>query len=240
MTEGFKLKGISLENVLRFLGKSRKKLWLKISLKNGKEGNIWLKDGVVLHAVLNDLSGIQALSALLNAEYRDVMVFKDFVETISRSIDKPLDEALEDALNFSKLTSKERAKLKKGGSEMLDDILKKLKTEIPYCLGVGVFHINEGLMVGAVTDLPNYDHDVAGAAYSTMMSSIKKALSIRGEGIYVNIKDVLVETDDKYLYVRVLGNTNYAIVAAMSKEGNLGYLRAMLKKTEPELIKALP
>ena len=55
----------------------------------------------------------------------------------------------------------------------------------------------------------------------------------------MNIRDVLVETDDKYLYVRTLGDTDYAIVVAMSKEGNLGYLRAMLKKVEPDLVKAL-
>ncbi len=113
----------------------------------------------------------------------------------------------------------------------LTNIIKRLKTDIPGCLGVGVFHITEGLMLGAVADLPNYDQDAAGAAYSTMMTSIQKALLIRGEKLYINIRDVLVETEDKYLYVKVLGDTKYAIVVAMSKEGNLGYLRTMLKKS---------
>ncbi len=121
----------------------------------------------------------------------------------------------------------------------LNDIVKKLKYDIPSCLGVGVFHITEGLMLSAATDLPDYDPDAAGAAYSTMMISIQKALLIRGEKLYINIRDVLVETEDKYLYVKVLGNTKYAIVVVMGKDGNLGYLRAMLKKVEPEVLKTL-
>ncbi len=238
MLDGIKLKGIPLKNMLQVLGDSKNKVWLKVVLKDGREGNIWLDKGNILHAVLNELFGVEALREMLSSEYSEVVIFKEFSGSVVNSINEPVEDVLKDIVK--ELVRKEREELiKQGRDKMIEQILKKLKSDIPHCLGVGVFHTMEGLMIGAVTDIPNYDHDVAGAAYSTMMSSIKKALAIRGEGIYVNIRDVLVETDDKYLYVRTLGNTDYAIVVAMSKEGNLGYLRAMLKKVEPDLVKAL-
>ncbi|GEM_PF-6094255 len=75
MTDEFKLKEEVFENSLRIAAEKHRRLWIKVELDGGEEGNLWIENGRILHTVVGRLPGIEAFRTIVSSRYVKILSF---------------------------------------------------------------------------------------------------------------------------------------------------------------------
>ncbi len=245
-TKGFdvSLSDLELVDILQFLSFYNKDLTLSVENSIGLKGEMGIKDGRVMWAKTEDLKGIDAFMEMMNWEggvftsrpYRD-----DEEGRIGESI---MHLVLEAARHRDEDKTKEEEELEviiKGGDKMstLQELLEKAAGEIPELIGTSIVNFDSGLAIATYSPDPNFDVTVASAAYSEVLKQNNKALELLGgPEIVGETEDILVTTDRAYILVRQLGEKHYQGVA-MTRKGNLGLARVIMKKYELAFLETL-
>lgn len=113
-------------------------------------------------------------------------------------------------------------------------LLQKVVESVDGAFGAAVIG-EDGLAIDQFSNKADFDITAAGAEYSTIINSAKKASQSFGLG---KTTEVLISTEKATMIMMMVG-TSYFVTLAMNLDGNLGRGRLELKKSIPELEKLL-
>ncbi|WP_201328034.1 roadblock/LC7 domain-containing protein [Thermotomaculum hydrothermale] len=117
----------------------------------------------------------------------------------------------------------------------LEKLLESAAKEIAEMVGASVVNMETGLALASYSVDPSFDVSVSSAAYAEVLKQNDVALDLLGGPEVVGeVEDILVTTDKFYFLVRKLGNKHFLGVA-ITKKGNLGLARVIMKKYEPKM-----
>lgn len=119
----------------------------------------------------------------------------------------------------------------------LMDIVNQFRNDVPQFVSTDLVHIESGLSLGGGSIDPNFDASVASASYSELVKSNARALDLLGAGA-ASTEDILITTKDLYILIRMVGRDHYHGLA-ITRQGTLGYARAIMKKYEAQFLDAL-
>ena len=119
----------------------------------------------------------------------------------------------------------------------LQQELERFRDEVPDFVSTDMVNIESGLSIGGATIDPEFDPSVASACYAEVVKLNRQALDLLGLGAN-STEDILITTAKVNILVRMLGS-EYCHVLAISRKGNLGLARAIMKKYEPLFVEAL-
>jgi len=119
----------------------------------------------------------------------------------------------------------------------LMDIVNQFRNDVPQFVSTDLVHIESGLSLGGGSIDPNFDASVASASYSELVKSNARALDLLGAGA-ASTEDILITTKDLYILIRMVGRDHYHGLA-ITRQGTLGYARAIMKKYEGQFLDAL-
>jgi predicted regulator of Ras-like GTPase activity (Roadblock/LC7/MglB family) len=113
-------------------------------------------------------------------------------------------------------------------------LLQKIVENVDGAIGAAVIG-EDGIAIDQYTTRSDFDITAAGAEYSTIISSAKKASQNFGLG---KTTEVLISTE-KATMIMMMMEKNLFVTLALNLDGNLGRGRLELKKTIPELEKLI-
>ncbi|MCE5299900.1 MAG: roadblock/LC7 domain-containing protein [Spirochaetia bacterium] len=113
-------------------------------------------------------------------------------------------------------------------------VLQKIVENVDGAMGAAVIG-EDGIAIDQFSTGTGFDVTAAGAEYSTIITSAKKASQSFGLG---KTNEVLISTE-KATMIMMITSTNYFVTLALSLDGNLGRGRLEMKKAIPELEKLL-
>lgn len=119
----------------------------------------------------------------------------------------------------------------------LMDIINQFRSEVPQFVSTDVVHFESGLSIGGGSIDPNFDASVASASYSELVKSNARALDLLGVGA-ASTEDILITTQHIYILIRMVGREHYHGLA-ITRQGTLGYARAVMKKYEGAILEAI-
>ena len=119
----------------------------------------------------------------------------------------------------------------------LQQELDKFREEVPEFVSTDMVNVESGLSIGGATIDPDFDASVASACYAEVVKLNKKALDLLGLGAN-SAEDILITTATLNILIRMLG-TQYCHVLAITRKGNLGLARAIMKKYEAVLLEVV-
>lgn len=119
----------------------------------------------------------------------------------------------------------------------LQQELDRFRDEVPDFVSTDMVNIDSGLSIGGATIDPDFDPSVASACYAEVVKMNRSALDLLGLGAN-STEDILVTTTKVNILVRMLGS-EYCHVLAITRKGNLGLARAIMKKYEQVLLKGV-
>ncbi len=114
--------------------------------------------------------------------------------------------------------------------EEIEKLIREMKESLPGCLGVGLFSLKEGLIISSEIVIPDYDPDYAAASHAHNWNVIKKFLNMLPSPITGKVKNILLELKTGYFQLDVIGDEEYLLMAGIKNAGNIGILRAVMKK----------
>jgi predicted regulator of Ras-like GTPase activity (Roadblock/LC7/MglB family) len=120
----------------------------------------------------------------------------------------------------------------------LQDVLNRFRAEVPHFISTDVVEIDSGLSIAGGSVDPNFDASVASACYAEVIKSNARALELLGIGAS-STEDVLITTTNAYLLLRMIGGQHY-LGLALSRQGTLGFARALMVKHAPGILAAIP
>lgn len=121
--------------------------------------------------------------------------------------------------------------------KQLQDILDAFRDEVPEFISTDLVNIDSGLSIGGTSTDPEFDASLASASYAEVVKANRRALEFLGLGAE-STEDVLITTDRVYILIRMLGGEYYHLLA-ITRKGNLGLARAIMKRSEAALLKSI-
>ncbi len=122
---------------------------------------------------------------------------------------------------------------------ILDEILVKFKGEIPEFIATAVVNLENGLYIAGLSMDPKFDPETGAAFYSEVIKSHEKAVEmLGGEEMLGETEDILITMEKVYFLLRKLGKKHFHALV-ISRKGNLGLSRIIMKKYEPFFMEAL-
>jgi predicted regulator of Ras-like GTPase activity (Roadblock/LC7/MglB family) len=128
--------------------------------------------------------------------------------------------------------------LEEKGGNPLQGALDRLRDEVPEFVSTDVVSYESGLSIGGRSIDPDFDGSVAAASYAEVVKSNRVALDLLGLGAD-SAEDVLITTERIYILLRLLGDSEYYHFMAITRRGNLGLARALMKKYAPAILRAV-
>ncbi len=119
----------------------------------------------------------------------------------------------------------------------LQAIVEQFHSRVPEFVLTDIVSVESGLSIAGDSRAPDFDASIAAAAYADVVKANLRALDASGLES-ASTEDILVTTDRLYILVRMIGNEYYHVLVA-GREGNLGLARAIMKKFQPSLERAL-
>lgn len=126
---------------------------------------------------------------------------------------------------------------KEDGVSKLQSVLDRFREEVPEFVATDIVSIDSGLSIGGTTLDPDFDSSLASASYAEVVKSNRTALDLLGLGAD-STEDILVSTEKALILIRMLGG-EYFHVLAITRRGNLGFARAIMKKYEGSMLQAV-
>jgi predicted regulator of Ras-like GTPase activity (Roadblock/LC7/MglB family) len=231
------LRGISLTTVLQVVQLDRVTCTVTVD-GDGRSGKLHFHDGELIDAETAELSGTEAAYEIV--QWRDANVELAALEaTRPRAIEQPLTAIL---LDVSRMIDEGRGGAgldgqKEGSMNRLQKLLDDFRDEVPEFVSTDVVNTESGLSIGGGSVDPSFDASVAAACSAEVVKSNRRALELLGLGAD-STEDILISTRKVYLLIRMLGKEYYHVLA-VSRKGNLGLARAIMKKHEPRLLAAV-
>ena len=112
----------------------------------------------------------------------------------------------------------------------LHDAIELFKSEVPSFVSTDIVSIASGMSIGGGSIDPKFDATVASASYAEVVKSNARALQLLGLDPN-STEDILITTQTTFILLRLLGRDYYHGLA-ISKDGNLGLARVIMKKYE--------
>jgi predicted regulator of Ras-like GTPase activity (Roadblock/LC7/MglB family) len=243
-------RGISLLTVLQVVQLDRTTCTLVVE-NGGQRGRLHFVDGELVDAETGVLAGTAAAYEIVGWREGDVAIDRA-TNASRRRIGRPLTAIL---LDVSKMIDEGRLAPGNGaaaalgsaaggehpsnGGNMnrLQQLLDEFRDEVPEFVSTDVVNVESGLSIGGGSVDPNFDASVAAACSAEVVKSNRRSLELLGLGAD-STEDILISTRKVYLLIRMLG-AEYYHVLAVSRKGNLGLARAIMKKHEPRLLSAV-
>jgi predicted regulator of Ras-like GTPase activity (Roadblock/LC7/MglB family) len=116
----------------------------------------------------------------------------------------------------------------------IKSVLQKAVESVDGAIGAALIG-DDGIAIDQFTTKADFDITAAGAEYSTIISSARKASQSFGLG---KTTEVLISTEKATMIMMMVG-AGYFVTLALNLDGNLGRGRLELKKSIPELEKLL-
>lgn len=126
---------------------------------------------------------------------------------------------------------------KEDGVSKLQSVLDRFREEVPEFVATDIVSTDSGLSIGGATLDPEFDSSLASASYAEVVKSNRTALDLLGLGAD-STEDILVSTEKVLILLRIMGG-EYFHVLAITRRGNLGFARAIMKKYEGSLMQAI-
>lgn len=126
---------------------------------------------------------------------------------------------------------------KDGDMNALQATLEKFRSEVPEFVSTDIVNVESGLSIGGGSIESDFDASVASASYAEVVKANARALDLLGLGAE-STEDILISTQRVYLLIRLLGSEYYHVLA-ISRRGNLGLARVLMKKYQPALLRAV-
>lgn len=119
----------------------------------------------------------------------------------------------------------------------LPELIDEFREQVPGFISTDVVEIQSGMSIGGGSIDPEFDSEMASASYAEVVKSNRRALEFLGLPETAS-EDLLITTQDAYLLLREIG-TDYYHGLAISKEGNLGMARMLMKRYAPRILEAI-
>jgi hypothetical protein len=101
-----------------------------------------------------------------------------------------------------------------------------------------VVSIEDGTPIVVTSRDPTFDPTIAAAYYTEVVKINEKVLEVLKRG--GKLEEVLLTIDEFYLILRILPDTRYYVGLAITRKGNVGMARMVVKKFEKRFVEALP
>ncbi len=243
--------GISTETFLQILSLEQKTCLLEVLSNGHKPGYYFINKGILFDAIFKDSVGQKAAIEMLNLDKVTLNLKKLPANRMKKRINTSIMALLlenskdtdEDIYNQAeqidenpKIDSKELNMSK----SKLDLILLKFRDEIPEYISTGIVEISAGMPIAENTILSEFDTSAASAAFSDVVKSTEIGLDALGGSENVgSTQEILVSTEKVIILISILGKTGYYHGLAITKNGNLGFARVIMKKYLPQIIELL-
>lgn len=232
--------GFSLLTVAQMAGIERLtcRLWVE---SDGRRGVLDFLDGDLVDAETDELRGLDAAHEIMR--WRHTALEIDTTDVLRpRTIERPLMEILIDS---ARIADESRGvplpeldfEPEEVHMDRISQVLEKFRDEVPEFVSTDIVNIESGLSIGGSSVNFDFDASVASASYAEVVKSNARALDLLGLGAE-STEDILISTASVYLLIRLLGAEYYQILA-ISRKGNLGLARAIMKKLQPGLLDAV-
>lgn len=110
--------------------------------------------------------------------------------------------------------------------------IKGISEGLSGVIAISVVDINSGMSLGAITNSPSFDPDVASAYNAEVVKqkmAAMKALKIDNQ----SIEDVLITLSEHIHIIRVTSDKQHFVYVACKKETNLAMARSVIKTNCP-------
>ena len=249
------IQDMEFTDLLQFLSFAGRAVKVQVTNNIGEEGEIGLQGDTVLWVRTSAQIGEEAFYEIVRwkgggfemkpfskeekgGQEEEISLSYLLLEGARRKDEDRLSETKAEA------TKKEREKEPKVPEERASRVraitvlLEELEHEIPDVIAAAVVSIDEGVPLGATTNDPAFDVDIVAAYYAEVIKTNEKALEALQKG--PRLEEVLVTTDDFYLFIRPLPGTRFYVGLVMAQKGNVGMARMVLKRYEKRFIETVP
>ena len=257
------LQGVSLSTVVQLIALERMTCSVSVRAEEGS-GRLDFVQGDLVDARAGDLAGTEAAYEILGWTDPSIDISSS-VASPARSIERPLaailldvsrladerlpgwlpepgdrdedDEPAEPAVRSGDQAAALAAAEQGEPMSRLQEILDALREEVPEFVSTDVVNVESGLSIGGGSADAQFDSSLASATAAEVVKANRSALELLGLGAD-STEDILITTESVYLLIRMLG-TEYYLVLAVRRKGNLGLARAIMKKHQPRLLAAV-
>lgn len=115
----------------------------------------------------------------------------------------------------------------------LDDELRTLHNDLPGFVSTDVVSIDSGLSIGGWSADRSFDASLVSATSAEIVKANRRSLDLLGYEAD-STEDILITTRELYLLIRMLDQSYYHVLA-LSRTGNLGLARAVMRRMQPKL-----
>jgi predicted regulator of Ras-like GTPase activity (Roadblock/LC7/MglB family) len=118
----------------------------------------------------------------------------------------------------------------------IDAILEAFRQEVPGFISTDLVNVESGLSLGGATQDPDFDSSIAAASFAEVVKANRQALDLLRRQAD-EVEDILITTRQLHVLIRLLGS-DFCHVLAVSRRGDLGLARAIMRKYLPALLQA--
>jgi predicted regulator of Ras-like GTPase activity (Roadblock/LC7/MglB family) len=230
------LTGFSLQAFLQVVESEGKTCALRVT-SGESVGRLYFAQGRLVGAQAGTLAGLPAVHEVLRWPAPVIDIDETPASGLGE-IDRPMAAVLlaqavaDDEQHLRPLILEDR------GANPLQAALDRLRDDVPEFVSTDVVSYESGLSIGGRSIDPDFDGSVAAASYSEVVKSNRLALDLLGLGSD-SAEDVLITTERVYILLRLLGASEYYHFMAITRRGNLGLARALMKKYAPAILRAV-
>lgn len=222
---------------------------------NGESGRLFFHKGVLVDAEAGELRGTDAAYAIVNWKESELEIAYDG-HLRPRRIERPLMAIILDVYKTVDEAERRRdlaaastrrsegatsvfadASQEEAGMNTLPELLESFKEEVPEFVSTDVVNVDSGLSISGSSADPDFDASVASACSAEVVKANRRTLELLGLGAH-STEDILISSAKVYLLIRMLGPEYYHVLA-VNRRGNLGLARAIMKKHQPRLLRAI-
>jgi hypothetical protein len=230
------LTGFSLQAFLQVVEAEGKTCALRVT-SGERVGQLYFAQGRLVGAQAGTLAGLAAVHEVLRWPAPAIDVDETPASGLGQ-VDRPVAAVL---LAQAVATDEQRlvpAGADGDGGVPLQAALDRLRDDVPEFVSTDVVSYESGLSIGGRSIDPDFDGSVAAASYAEVVKSNRLALELLGLGAD-SAEDVLITTGRVYILLRLLGESEYYHFMAITRRGNLGLARALMKKHAPTILRAV-
>ena len=237
------LEEMELPDLLQFLSYLGHPFQVLVRSSFGEEGEILVQGDGVVRVKTATKEGEEAFYEILNWEGGKFEVHRLEPHQVGgEPLGIPLSFLL---LEGMKRRDEERARQREKGAvevarSRVDELIERFMKEIPEFVSTEIVEIATGLSIGSRSAQSDFDSATASAAYAEVVKANEKGLrALGGTETVGTTEEIMVTTDKVYILITVLGDTGYYHGLAITRKGNLGLSRVIMRKYAPLFIEAI-
>jgi predicted regulator of Ras-like GTPase activity (Roadblock/LC7/MglB family) len=230
------LTGFSLQAFLQVVEAEGKTCALRVT-SGDHVGQLYFAQGRLVGAQAGRLAGLPAVHEVLRWPAPAIDVDETPASGLAQ-MDRPVAAVLLAQAVAADEQQLEPARRADGEGVPLQASLDRLRDDVPEFVSTDVVSYESGLSIGGRSIDPDFDGSVAAASYAEVVKSNRVALDLLGLGSD-SAEDVLITTERIYILLRLLGDSEYYHFMAITRRGNLGLARALMKKHAPTILRAV-